>query len=65
MRGKPLTSKSMLALKVGIPWKYILPCIHLDPKRRQKLGNGMRGETKILVTKDIEFISKVCAGADR
>ena len=46
---------------VGVPWKLILPYIYLDTKRRKKLGNGMRGETKILVTNDIEFIAEVFA----
>ena len=55
----PLTSKAMFASNFGIPWKLILPYIHTDPKRRQKLGNDMRWKTKILVTKDIEFIAEV------
>ena len=58
-------SKAMFASKVGIPWKSILPYIYLNPKSRQKLGNGMGGKTKILVTKDIEFIAEVCARSDR
>ena len=61
VKGNPLTSKAMFVSKVGIPWKSIIPYIHPASKRRQKLGNGMRGKTKILETKDIEFIAEVCA----
>ena len=65
VKGNLLVSKAMFASKVGIPWKMILPYIHPYPKRRKKLGNGMRGEKKNLVTKDIEFIAKVSAQTDR
>ena len=29
-------------------------------KEAKKIGNGTRGKTKILMTKDIEFIVEVC-----
>ena len=65
VKGSPLMSKAMFASKFGNPWKLILPYFHPDPKRRKILGNGMRQMTKILVTKDIEFIAEVCARSDR
>jgi hypothetical protein len=60
-----LTSKAMYASKVWIAWKTLRAYISLNLKKRQRLGLGFRGKTKILMTKDIDFIAEVCARADR
>ena len=65
VKGNPLTPKAMYLSKVGVRWKSIIPYNHLDPYRWQNIGNGMRGKTKTLVTKDIEFIVEVFARSDR
>ena len=63
-KGNLLTSKAMYASKVGIPWKTLRAYISPNLKKQQKLGLGLRGKTKKLMTKDIDFIAKVCARAD-
>ena len=64
-KGNLLTSKAMYASKVGIPWTTLRAYVRPDLKKRRRLGLGFRGKTKILMTKDIDFIAEVCARADR
>ena len=63
--GERVDNICMYAFVVGIPYKNLYRYITPNIDKRQELGDGARGSTKLLTDGDVRFIGEVWARDDR
>ena len=63
--GERIDNICTYAVVVGIPYKTIYRYLTPNIDKRQELGDGARGSTKLLTDGDVRFIGEVWARDDR